>query len=223
MEEDLVCLFMEYIPGEVLDQIFLKRKVTVNEARDWFSQLMKALDHCHHQNVAHLDVKCENLILTPTGTLKLIDFGMSYILEPPSTSNPNTNPLTNPNPGTCECYRGSPLYMAPEIFARKPFNPFLSDAWASGIVYYRLLANGDFPWKSKTYSELIEEVLEETWSYPENIDIDNKAILKGLLEISPERRLLISEVMKKLELGENKKNLKVKEKGEPYPTMDEDI
>jgi len=154
----------------------------MTETITWMLQLFSALEFCHSRYIAHLDVKCENILLDRSGTVKLIDFGMSCTLEEGS---PNQ---------TCECYRGSPLYMCPEIFAKKPFNPFKADAWAAGIVYYRLVASGLFPWKSQSMNDLIEEIHEHDISYVANgFNKDNTEIINGLLELLPEKRFSVIE------------------------------
>jgi len=175
-------LLLEYIEGDDLNQILKNRKVTMTETITWMLQLFSALEFCHSRYIAHLDVKCENILLDRSGTVKLIDFGMSCTLE---EGNPNQ---------TCECYRGSPLYMCPEIFAKKPFNPFKADAWAAGIVYYRLVASGLFPWKSQSMNDLIEEIHEHDISYVANgFNKDNTEIINGLLELLPEKRFSVIE------------------------------
>jgi len=187
-QDERVMLFLEYIPGEDLHTILLKRKVKPEETKDWMKQILSALYYCHSKWVAHLDVKCENLLLEPTGTVKLIDFGMSCI-------------NTEESDGfLCECYRGSPLYMAPEIFDKKPFNPFKTDAWASGIVYYRLLDGGAFPWKSQSFTDLVQEVNEHEVIYPEHFTRNNKVMLDGLLEINSSKRMGIGQALSFLNL-----------------------
>jgi len=134
-------------------------------------------------------VKCENLVLDAAGNIKLIDFGMS--ISAPSDSGASGSG----SEFKCECYRGSPIYMAPEVFSKKPFNPFKSDIWATGIVYYRLLSRGGFPWKSKTFTDLVHEVNEHKISFPDGCGKENINFLNGCLELVPEKRVNIDEAI----------------------------
>jgi serine/threonine protein kinase len=192
-KEEHVYIFLEFISGENLNKILTARNVTAEEVLHWINQLLSALQFCHKKLIAHLDVKCENLVLDSAGNIKLIDFGMS-ISAPPETSTNPAIPSGTPE-FKCECYRGSPIYMAPEVFSKKPFNPFKSDIWAAGIVYYRLLSHGGFPWKSKTFSDLVHEVNEHKISFPDGCGKDNVNFLNGCLELSPKKRVNIEEAI----------------------------
>jgi serine/threonine protein kinase len=187
-KEEHVYIFLEFISGENLHKILTTRSITPEESLHWINQLLSALQFCHKKLIAHLDVKCENLVLDSAGNIKLIDFGMSISAPDPSAGSSTAE-------FKCECYRGSPIYMAPEVFSKKPFNPFKSDIWATGIVYYRILSRGGFPWKSKTFSDLVHEVNEHKILYPDGCGKDNINFLNGCLELNPEKRVNIDEAI----------------------------
>jgi len=180
---DYMFLFVEYARGEDLHVTLSTRGAFApDRARELFLQLISALQHCHTKGVAHLDVKCENLVLDCNRNLKLIDFGLSVLVDD------DENRL-------CECYRGSPLYMAVEIFSRTPFDPFLADTWAAGIVLYRMVTDS-FPWKSKNYDDLVDEVSENRAEYPPYLLPELVQLLGQLLEPNPEKRITLNEAEK---------------------------
>ena len=72
-------LVLEFIEGQILLS-YLKEKKKLNEAdsRKIFKQLLAAVSYCHSKNIAHRDIKLENIIIDPnTKIIKLIDFGFS--------------------------------------------------------------------------------------------------------------------------------------------------
>lgn len=82
-------LVMDYVPGDDLRTLMLKAKhqekfLKENEVRRWANQLADALIYLHSQNppILHRDIKPSNLKLTPSGLLKLVDFGLVKILAP---------------------------------------------------------------------------------------------------------------------------------------------
>jgi len=180
---DYMFLFVEYACGENMHTILsTKGAFAQEEACRFFVQLVSALQHCHTKGVAHLDVKCENLVVDSHGNLKLIDFGLSILVDD------DENCL-------CECYRGSPLYMAVEIFSHTPFDPFMADTWATGIVLYRMVTNS-FPWKSKTYDDLVDEVSENQAEYPPFLLPELVQLLCQLLEPKPKKRITLNNAEK---------------------------
>ena len=70
---------MEYCKlGELFDYIVKKKRLTENEASNFFYQLINGLEHIHNHSIAHRDLKPENLLLTEDKVLKIIDFGLSH-------------------------------------------------------------------------------------------------------------------------------------------------
>jgi len=99
---------MEYMSGgELFDVIANKGKMSENDARSFFQQLVSSLEYCHNRQIAHRDLKPENILLDDTKKfLKLADFGLCNRMR-------DGRFLLTP------C--GSPNYAAPEVVSDKYF------------------------------------------------------------------------------------------------------
>ena len=73
-----IYLVLEYVSGGELWAIIKeKEKLTEEDARKYFRQMIRALGHCKRNTIAHRDIKPENMLITATGDLKVSDFGLS--------------------------------------------------------------------------------------------------------------------------------------------------
>lgn len=89
-------------------------------------QLVRALVYLHARGVAHLDVKLENVVRTPAGHVRLVDFGMALSFADDGTDRRIM--------GKC----GTEGYMAPEMLRRAPFDPFKVDVWSLGVLVFAM-------------------------------------------------------------------------------------
>jgi len=114
------------------------KRLDEEEAKVVFKQLAEGLQYLHKNNIAHRDMKLENILIDEEHNVKIIDFGFSLVT-------PRTKPLN-----LC-C--GTPSYMSPELMARKNYYGHLVDIWALGIILY-ILVVGIFPFKGSFYCSL---------------------------------------------------------------------
>lgn len=101
-------------------------------ARYYFNQLLKGLDHCHLNGVAHRDLKPDNLLLDDQFNLKIADFGFAAPVE-----GRDGNGLLLTKLGTLN-------YMAPEIHLRQPYQGRTVDLFSSAIILF-IMVTGGFP------------------------------------------------------------------------------
>jgi serine/threonine-protein kinase len=125
-------LVMELVPGEPLSTVIAREgALAADRAASIVGQAAAALYAAHTAGVVHCDVKPANLLVTPSGTVKVTDFGIARAA--------NAVPMAGAGP-----LMGTPHYLAPEqIASRSPATP-LSDVYALGIVLYECLA-GRYP------------------------------------------------------------------------------
>jgi serine/threonine protein kinase len=107
-----------------------------------FSELLDILAYAHEKRIMHRDIKPENIIITSSGTSKLLDFGTGKDLTLRTTSSTVV---------------GSRPYMAPEQIAGK--SSIASDVWALGVLLYAL-ATGLLPFYDENQKKLMDMILE---------------------------------------------------------------
>ncbi|MBA2355453.1 MAG: PD40 domain-containing protein, partial [Acidobacteria bacterium] len=134
---DRVGLWMELVAGKTLEQLLEGgRTFTPSEARHIAVELCHAMGAVHGAGLLHRDIKAHNVMLADDGRVVLMDFGTGRELDDRSMS---------PAAGT-------PLYLAPEIFAGAPAS-VRSDVYSAGVLLYRLLT-GKYPVGGRTLRAL---------------------------------------------------------------------
>ncbi|MBI1855026.1 MAG: serine/threonine protein kinase [Chloroflexi bacterium] len=131
-------LVMDYVPGDDLRTMMLnarreKRFLSEHDVLDWTRQLASALSYLHNQqpSIVHRDIKPSNLKITPTGLLKLVDFGLVKILAAPEE-------VTI----TVIQGQGTALYTPLEQYGTdESHTDARSDIYSFGATLYHLLTN----------------------------------------------------------------------------------
>jgi serine/threonine-protein kinase len=156
-EEGLPYLVMEYIDGEPLDRYCEQRGLSVRQRLELFQTVAEATEFAHRNLVVHRDLKPSNILVTATGTVKLLDFGLAKLLEPDSRT---PTPTTRAGHGWM-----TPEYAAPEQIRGGSINT-VTDVYQLGVVLYELLA-GVRPFADRTsLFELQTAILEEEPALP---------------------------------------------------------
>ncbi len=127
---DLHFLVMEYVEGETLDRrVARDGPLPVGLACDCVRQAALGLQHAHEHGLIHRDVKPGNLILTPSGVVKVLDFGLAQLAaESPADTPPGSAPLV-----------GTPDYLAPEQARNPAAADARADVYGLGCTLYSLL------------------------------------------------------------------------------------
>lgn len=98
-------------------------KMTEDNARVYFQQMIQALEYCHKQNIIHRDLKPENILIDKNSNcLKISDFGLSTILK-------SKDELINNACGTTN-------YLAPEVIKLTGYQGQPSDIWSAGVILF---------------------------------------------------------------------------------------
>jgi serine/threonine-protein kinase len=136
-QDGVFFIVMEYVPGETLEAIILRKGgLDLGLALDYTCQIANAVEHAHRQQVIHRDLRPANVFVTERGLLKVGDFGTSRFLEMASH-------------GTTVI--GSPPYMAPEQFDGRAV--FASDLYSLGVTMYQMLT-GHLPYEMPAPGDL---------------------------------------------------------------------
>ena len=156
-EEGLPYLVMEYIDGQPLDRHCEERRLSVRQRLELFQTVAEATEYAHRNLVVHRDLKPSNILVTATGTVKLLDFGLAKLLQSDSRT---ATPATRAGHGWM-----TPEYAAPEQIRGTGVNT-VTDVYQLGVVLYELLT-GRLPFAHHgSLFELQTAILEEEPALP---------------------------------------------------------
>ena len=174
-----IFIVMEYCDGkDLMDYILTKSKLSENESLKLFQQLINALIYLHSQNIAHRDIKIDNMLLDSKKNLKLVDFGLS-------TKYSDDELLNQP------C--GTVVYAAPEVLEGKEYHGMLADVWSSGIVLFGMLS-GYLPFCDQDDEINKENVLRGDLEIPESFPPLVRDLLSHMLDMNPMTRYTLQEI-----------------------------
>jgi serine/threonine protein kinase/tetratricopeptide (TPR) repeat protein len=148
---------MEFVEGHSLMQEVLTGPMSPDVVVRYGTQLADALAHAHERGIVHRDLKSGNVWLTPSGRLKLLDFGLSLRVVEQRTGDDTTK-----FDGAWDdehAVTGTLAYMAPEVLRGQEADA-RSDVWALGVVLYEM-ATGKRPFRGGTAYELSASILRE--------------------------------------------------------------
>jgi tRNA A-37 threonylcarbamoyl transferase component Bud32 len=180
----------EFIEGGTLKQVITARPITFPEVGAMvILQVCRALAHAHAAGILHRDVKPENIMIRSDGVVKLMDFGISHMVDLERLT--VTGQLL-----------GSPAYMAPEHVEGRPID-FRTDVFAVGIVLYQLTV-GRLPFEGKNPHEVLKRIAECKFVDPRQVNprIGNrlgKIILRAMAAEPADRYAAIGEMVTALE------------------------
>jgi serine/threonine protein kinase len=166
--------------GDLLNYVRKRRRLKEDLAKYFFKQIIEALHYIHQKNIVHRDIKLDNILLDSDGNVKVCDFGVSKLVKPGETMSE-------------QC--GTPAYIAPEILLDRGYKGFGVDVWSAGVVLYSMLY-GTVPFKGNSMSELHNLIIRGNVTFKDDISQSAISLLKGLLEIDPNRRLSTDQILK---------------------------
>jgi hypothetical protein len=141
-------LACEYVPGAALRALVASGPLPIEEVIDIGIQLARALAEAHTKGIVHRDIKPENVIKTPSGVIKVLDFGLArdeYATQ---------QGLTQPG-----MIVGTPAYLAPEQALGKKTD-FRTDIFTLGLLMYEL-ASGTNPFAAGTITATIDRIVND--------------------------------------------------------------
>jgi len=158
-------IVMEYVP-DCLFLIVKTNKLQINTIKDIFRRLLEGVAFIHKNNICHMDLSLENILIAPDLTPKICDFGLARYLE---------KPYIIPK----ELHRkGKYTYMSPEYYACDECDGRKTDVFALGVCLFAMLYR-TFPWTlpkeddpffRKIYKEKALDIVFDLWNIRSNVD-----------------------------------------------------
>ncbi|KAJ3408578.1 protein kinase, AMP-activated, alpha 2 catalytic subunit [Chytridiales sp. JEL 0842] len=173
-----IILVMEYAGGELFNYIVERGRMTEDDARRFFQQIICAVEFCHKQNVVHRDLKPENVLLDDNNQVKIGDFGLSNVM----------------NDGDfLKTSCGSPNYAAPEVISGKLYEGPEVDVWSCGVILYVMLC-GRLPFDDDYIPNLFKKINGGIFTLPSFLSSATKSLLSAMLVVDPLKRITIPEI-----------------------------
>jgi hypothetical protein len=173
--------------GELFDKIVQVGKLSEEQARFYFRQLIEGVEYCHKLGICHRDLKPENLLLDEHGNLKISDFGLSslYVGDADGEGTTRTELLHT----TC----GTPNYVAPEVLSDQGYDGKKADVWSCGVIMYVLLA-GFLPFDESTIVALFAKIQSADFTYPSWFSPEVRSLIDQMLVADPHARITIANI-----------------------------
>ena len=159
-------MVMEFVEGQTMAQHLENGPISVPDALNYIGQVLKAVSYAHHQHIIHRDIKPPNMMLTPQGTIKLMDFGIARAGDERSLTRTGTT-------------LGSLNYMSPEQVKGEATDG-RSDLYSVGVCLYEFVT-GQRPFTSTSGYSLMAAQIKE--------------IPKPPLELNPALPLALNEII----------------------------
>lgn len=141
-----------------------------NETRYIFKQLCEAFDYLHNKNIIHRDIKADNIMVTKSHKIKIIDFGFAAVQMPGKK---------------LKMFCGTPSYMSPELIKKQEYDGMASDVWALGVVLFQML-NGSFPFKAQLDRELFGKICRGGYAHKPGVSDEAQRVVKKIFILDPE-------------------------------------
>ncbi len=177
-------IVMEFVSGKLLRDLLHERRLTIQEAIDYSAGILTALEFSHRAGVIHRDIKSANIMITPTGQVKVMDFGIARAVSDSSATMAHTSGIV-----------GTAQYFSPEQ-AKGETVDHRTDLYSAGVLLYEMLA-GRPPFKGETavsvaYQHVSEPVIPASTHNPE-ISAELDAVVMRALSKDREQRFQSAE------------------------------
>jgi serine/threonine protein kinase len=179
-----IILVMEYISGGDLFEYIVSKpdsRMTEENSRLFFQQMIMALEYCHSLNIVHRDLKPENILIDKENNcIKISDFGLSTLLKHEEEM--------------IQSACGTPNYLAPEVM--KQTGGYLgqaADIWSAGVILFNMVT-GKNPFHNNDQNIQIKNILSGSANYPKYISNSLIDLISKIFNPNPRNRYTIEQI-----------------------------
>ena len=212
-----IYLVSRYCPkGNIGDMIVTKGRLSENVARSIFRSLVQVLRYLQQNDIAHRDIKVENIVFDANWDVFLTDFDYAT-----KTNDDGFKMSREDNDNDDIC--GTFLYNAPEIMkvSDEKYDLFKADVWSLGIILYTMVA-GQFPYNVNEKMSIKEQIESGRVVMDSSFSPELSDLLSQILNIDPEKRLGVDKIIAHPWLSKRRRNLSYSKSSKPS-TSDETI
>ena len=172
-------IVMEYVKGKLLRDLLHERRLTRQEAIEWTSGVLTALEFSHRAGVIHRDIKSANIMITDGGQVKVMDFGIARAISDSSATMAHTSGIV-----------GTAQYFSPEQAKGEQVDS-RTDLYSTGVLLYEMLC-GRPPFKGESAVSVAYQHVSEAVIPPSQFDSSISAeldavVLRGLAKDREDR------------------------------------
>jgi tetratricopeptide (TPR) repeat protein len=153
--DGLIYLSMEYVEGETLSARIARGPLPLGDGLDIASQVADALTEAHERGIVHRDIKSANVIITPRGVAKVLDFGLAKFVGPQARS----ETAATFEQTVSGMVLGTAYYMSPEQALGRTVD-MRSDLYSLGVVLYEMLT-ARLPFEGQSFGEIVHAIVNE--------------------------------------------------------------
>jgi serine/threonine protein kinase len=187
-------IVMEYVAGRPLSQLLGEGPLAREQAAALGRQVALGMAAAHAQGVVHGDLKPANILVTPAGTVKVVDFGMAQRISAPGLGDETSLWEASPGGGIA----GTLAYMAPEQARGEPATP-ASDVFSLGVMLYELVTGRRARGEGSPLELLHRIDREDLTRHVDETPEPFADVLRQALAIAPrERRITMAQIAARL-------------------------
>jgi serine/threonine-protein kinase len=170
-------MVLEFVDGPTLHDLIKNGPLPPDVAAVFGARIASALDHAHFRHIIHRDLKPGNVMLTKSGEVKLMDFGIAKDVDLVA--------LTQQGMAV-----GTPAYMSPEQVTGAPLDP-RTDIFSLGVLLYEAMT-GARPFQGKTAGEIFARIRDGKYTplskAAPHVPMALSNVVRRALEVKPEKR-----------------------------------
>ncbi|KAL5554643.1 hypothetical protein UlMin_042044, partial [Ulmus minor] len=178
-DESKLYIFLELVSNGSLLSLYQKYTLRDLQVSAYTRQILQGLKYLHDRNVIHRDIKCANILVDASGSVKLADFGLAKVTK--------LNDVKS--------LQGTARWMAPEVVDPKQGYGLPADIWSLGCTVLEMLTR-EMPYSGLDWMQALFKIAKgEPPSVPDSLSTDARDFIRKCLQVSPDARATAAELL----------------------------